>query len=72
MAGFPIDKLYQAYNVLEGQGNEAFRRFVNREGMPNQDIERVLSKYAYIHNPEYKVQIDEIKKEFYRRFKKIG
>ena len=72
MGSYPIGKLYQAYNIREDQGYDAFQRFVKRENMPTEDIERVLSKYAYIHNPEYRVKVDKIKKEFKEKFKEIG
>jgi len=63
MEEFPYDYLVQAYNILAGQGHEAFLRFVNRIDMPTQDIERVLNKHYYNTKPEFRKKIDaKIKK----------
>jgi len=57
---FPIQFLHRAYNILEGQGHGAFRNYANRVEMPVEDIERVLNKYNYRHNPEFKEKINKI------------
>ena len=57
---YPIKYLHRAFNILESQGHIAFRNYVNRVEMPPEDIERVLNKSAYIHNPEFKAKIDKI------------
>jgi hypothetical protein len=57
---YPIKFLYQAYNILEGQGHTAFMRFVNHVDMPTEDVERVLNKYNYNHDEEFRSKIDEM------------
>ena len=66
---FPINFLYRALHILETKGNSDFRHYVNRINMPSIDIERVLSKYAYRHNPEYRGKINALIKEFERKVK---
>ncbi len=66
---FPYKYLVQAYNILEGQGHDAFRRFVNSIKMPVEDIERVLNRYAYQTNPEFKVKIDKMMKRIKDKMK---
>jgi hypothetical protein len=57
---FPVALLHQAFNILEGQGMENFRRFVNAVDMPQQDIGRILNKYLYRTDPKFKAKINKI------------
>lgn len=58
METFPIKYLTQAYNLLCFYGHDKFRKFVNDVSMPQEDIDRVLSKHAYNNNKEYKKEVD--------------
>lgn len=58
MNNYPVEKLVQAYNILQGQGSDAFRRFVTRVEMPTEDIERVLNKHNYNTDSEFRRKID--------------
>ena len=65
---FPVNLMHKAYWVLEHHGYTSFRKYVDRLNMPNQDIERVLNKYKYHTDPEFRTEIKEklrnIQKEF--------
>jgi hypothetical protein len=63
METYPVKFLFDAYNVLAGQGYDAFRKFVNRAEMPTEDIERVLNKFQYRTNPEFKAKIKKMVKD---------
>ena len=58
MGQYSIKYLYQAFNILEDRGHEAFRRYANSVNMPVEDIERVLNKYNYRQDPEFRAKID--------------
>jgi hypothetical protein len=58
-ANYPVKYLKQAFYILEYQNHDVFRRFVARVDMPTEDIERVLNKHNYIHNPEFRAKIDK-------------
>jgi hypothetical protein len=66
---FPIGLLHKAFYILENKGHSAFRNYINHVGMPSEDIERVLSKYNYIHDPEYRVKINKLKEKFIAKIK---
>ena len=69
---FSVDYLNQAYNILNDQGHDAFRRFVNRVKMPTEDIERVLNKYNYNKDPEFKAKIDAKVRNIKNKMKNFG
>jgi len=67
---YSVEKLFQAFNILEGQDHAAFQRFVQREKMPTEDVERVLNKYNYIHNTDFKRKIDKMIKNIKEKLEK--
>jgi hypothetical protein len=75
---YSVDYLHQAYNILNDQGHDAFRRFVNRVKMPTggymtgEDIERVLNKYNYNKDPEFKAKIDAKVRNIKNKMKNFG
>ena len=66
---FPINLLHKAFHILEDKGHSAFRHYINRVGMPSEDIERVLSKHNYIYDEKFKNKVDLIKNKFYQKIK---
>jgi hypothetical protein len=56
---FPVSLLYRAYDILEKEGKGKFRAYVQKIDMPSHDIERILCKYNYKHDPEFRKKIDQ-------------
>ena len=57
---YPVIFLHNAFYEIEHRGHEAFRNYVKKVGMPVEDIERVLNKYNYWKDPEFRTKIDGI------------
>jgi hypothetical protein len=64
---FPVDKLYEAFEILSAQGPDAYRRYCNRVDMPMADRERVSNKHFYETNKKFKTKIDKILAEIKRK-----
>jgi len=56
---FPVVLLYRALWVLENHGYAKFRNYVARVNAPSQDIERVINKYQYRTDLDFKKKIDK-------------
>jgi hypothetical protein len=57
---FPVQKLHDAFWILENKGVDDFRQYCEKENMPSQDRERVWNKSQYIQNPEFRKKINKI------------
>lgn len=62
---YPVEKMHEAFELLERDGNQEFMRFCASTGMPENDIERVRCKYKYQTDTEFqrqvKLKIDKIR-----------
>ena len=47
---YPVSKLWDAFNILENKGNEAFYDFCTKTKMPMEDRERVMNKHKGVFN----------------------
>ena len=54
---YPVEKMHEAFSILEGDGNQAFMRFCASTGTPENDIERVRCKFKYQTDQEFKKQV---------------
>ena len=56
---FPVGLLLKAYWKLRREGYDQFYIYADSIGMPANDIERVMSKYRYETDSEYRDKINE-------------
>ena len=67
---FPVRLLYKAYYILENRGQNAFYEYVHMINMPAQDIERVMNKYRFKTNHEFRLKIGHILNNIQRKLSK--
>jgi len=48
--GFPIDKMWAGFRILEKHGEDAFYNYCNRVNMPLNDRQRVIAKRDHNYN----------------------
>ena len=64
---FPVRLLFKAYYILENKGENAFYEYANAVDMPARDIERVMNKYRFKTDHEFRLKIGHILNNIQRK-----